>query len=329
MSVAGPSQGARSPAAGQRTAQTGNATSVAPVVGVIGTGAMGMGVVRSLAGHRVPTFTRDIRPEADREAAALGARPCPSAAALAREVTVAIVLVVDDTQVDEALFGAHGAASAFAPGSVVVLSSTLDPLYVAALGSRLAVHGVELVDAPVSGGPAKASAGTMTMMVAGSSAARERCAPVFARIAGRVFEVGDRPGQAATFKIVNNLLAAVNLAAGAEALALAKKAGIDPRAALDVIGASSGASWIVADRMPRALSGDKAVRAATRILAKDVGIAAALGERVNADVPFARAARRAFEDALGAGLGDEDDAAMLHLFARRAGVTIGETEQPV
>lgn len=297
---------------------------VAPVVGVIGTGAMGMGVVRSLARHGVRTFTRDIRPEADREAAALGALPCASAAVLAREASVAIVLVVDDAQIDDVLFGAHGAASAFAPGSVVVVSSTVDPLYIAALESRLAVHRIELVDAPVSGGPAKASAGTMTMMVAGSSSARARCAPVFGRIAGRVFEVGDRPGQAATFKIVNNLLAAVNLAAGAEALVLAKKAGIDPRAALDVINASSGASWIVADRMQRALSGDKSVRAAMKILAKDVGIAETLGARVHADVPFARAAQRAFDDAVSAGLGDEDDAAMLQLFAKRAGVTIGD-----
>jgi 3-hydroxyisobutyrate dehydrogenase-like beta-hydroxyacid dehydrogenase len=291
---------------------------------VIGTGAMGLGVVRSLARHGVRTFTRDIRPEADREAAALGAVPCTSAAALARETSVVIVLVVDDAQVDDVLFGANGAASAFAPGSVVVVSSTVDPLYVAALASRLAKHAIELVDAPVSGGPAKASAGTMTMMVAGSSTARERCAPVFSRIAGRVFEVGDQAGQAATFKIVNNLLAAVNLAAGAEALVLAKKAGIDPRTALDVINASSGASWIVADRMERALSGDTRVRAATKILAKDVGIAAALGARVHADVPFARAAQRAFEEAVSAGLGDEDDAAMLHLFAKRAGLTIGD-----
>ncbi len=295
-----------------------------PVVGVIGTGAMGMGVVRSLARHGMRTFTRDIRPEADREAAALGAVPCASAAALAREANVAIVLVVDDAQVDEVLFGAHGAASAFVPGSVVVVSSTLDPLYVAALEPRLAAHSVDLVDAPVSGGPAKASAGTMTMMVAGSSAARERAAPVLSRIAGRVFEVGERPGQAATFKIVNNLLAAVNLAAGAEALVLAKKAGIDPRAALELINASSGASWIVADRMDRALSGDNGVRAATKILAKDVGIAAALGARMRVDVPFARAAQRAFQDAVASGLGDEDDAAMLRFFANRAGLTIGD-----
>lgn len=280
-----------------------------PVVGVVGTGAMGMGVVRSLAQHRIATLTRDIRPAADREAAALGARPCSSPAALAHDADVVIVLVVDAAQIDDVLFGADGAARALRPGGVIVVSSTVDPAYLGALDQRL--EGVALVDAPVSGGPAKAADGTMTMMVSGAATARDRCRPVLQRIAGRVFEVGDRPGQAATFKIVNNLLAAVNLAAGAEALALAQRAGIDPSAALDIVGASSGASWIVADRMPRALAGDTEVRAATRILAKDIGIAVALGARVHAELPFAKEALRAFEAALAAGYGDEDDGALL------------------
>jgi putative dehydrogenase len=291
-------------------------------VGVIGTGAMGMGVVRSLARHRVRTFTRDVRPEADREALLLGATPCASPAALAAEVDLVIVLVVDDVQVDEVLFGASGAVANLAPDSVVVLSSTLDPAFVAALAPRLRAMDVHLVDAPVSGGPVKASEGTMTMMVAGDSHARALCAEVFARIAGRVFHVGENAGEAATFKIVNNLLAAVNLAAAAEALVLAKKAGLDPRAAVDVILASSGASWMTADRMPRVLAGDESVRAATKILAKDAALAAALGERLSTDVTFARAASRAFDDAIRAGYGERDDASLLEFFATRAGVTL-------
>src|SRR5688572_25845309 len=130
-------------------------------VGVIGTGAMGMGVVRSLVRHGVRTFTRDIRPAADREAALLGAMPCASPAALATQVDIVIVLVVDDAQVDDVLFGPGGAAPALARESVVVLSSTLDPAFVAGLAPRLREMNVQLVDAPVSGGPARASEGTM------------------------------------------------------------------------------------------------------------------------------------------------------------------------
>ena len=290
-------------------------------VGVIGTGAMGMGVVQSLRRAGVPTFTRDVRAEADREALALGATPCASPAHVANHAAIVIVLVVDEVQVDEVLFGANGAAPALAHGSVVVLSSTLDPAYVESVSARLESVNGDLLDAPVSGGPARASEGTMTMMVAGREQARLRCADVLSRIAGRVFHVGDRAGQAATFKIVNNLLAAVNLAAAAEALVLAMKAGLDPRSALEVILASSGASWMTADRMPRVLSGDASVRAATKILAKDALLAASLGDRLDVDVPFAHAARRAFAGAVSAGYGEHDDSSLLTLFAQRAGVT--------
>jgi 3-hydroxyisobutyrate dehydrogenase-like beta-hydroxyacid dehydrogenase len=290
----------------------------APVAGVVGVGAMGMGVVRSLRRHGVPTVARDLRAEPMAEAAALGAATAQSSSDLARRVDVAILLVVDDREIEDVLFGVDGAAAAFRPGATVVVSSTVDPRYVAALAPRLEARKIAVVDAPVSGGPAKAAAGTMTMMVSGAHAARERCAPLFSRIAGQVYTVGDAPGDAMTFKIVNNLLAAANLAAGAEALVLAQRAGIDPAKALEVIDASSGASWIVADRMARELAGDRGVRAATKILAKDVGIAAALAQRVGAPSTFADAAAAAFRAAVDAGYGEEDDAAMLRFFAERS-----------
>jgi 3-hydroxyisobutyrate dehydrogenase-like beta-hydroxyacid dehydrogenase len=172
------------------------------------------------------------------------------------------------------------------------------------------LHGVALVDAPVSGGPRRAADGTMTVMVAGDAAAVAQCEPVFRVTAGRVFRVGTAPGEAAKFKIVNNLLAAVNLAAGAEALALAVRAGLDPQQFVDIVNASSGASWMFADRMPRALARDFAPRAAAKILAKDVGIAAEFAARLGQDAPFAIAARSAFQRLVDAGHGELDDAAI-------------------
>jgi 3-hydroxyisobutyrate dehydrogenase-like beta-hydroxyacid dehydrogenase len=286
-----------------------------PAVGVVGTGLMGMGVVRSLRRHGVLTFARDIDAAKMAEAASLGAAVAASSPEVARQSDVVILLVVDDVQIDEVLF-AEGMAKALRQGAILVVSSTVDPQYVAALPQRLG-HGIHVLDAPVSGGPAKAHAGTMTLMVSGAAAARERCAGVFAAIAGNVFAVGERPGQAMTYKIVNNLLAAANLAAGAQALVLAQRAGIDPAQALEVIDASSGASWIVAERMARELAGDRGVRAATKVLAKDVAIAAALAQRVGAPDSFARAAVEAFRGAVAAGYGEEDDAALLRFFAAR------------
>ncbi len=290
-------------------------------IGVIGAGAMGMGVVRSLLRAGFRTFVRDIRPGAEREAATFGARPCPSPAELAAACEITIVLVVDAAQVETVLFGPDGAVAALPPGGIVLLASTVDPDFVAALGPRVATVGGMLVDAPVSGGPARAADGTMTMMVAGGDAALDRCAALFEAIAGRVFRVGTQPGDAAKFKIVNNLLAAVNLAAGAEALALAAKAGLDPRLVVDVVNASSGASWIFADRMPRALAGDYAPRAAARILTKDVGIAVDLAARLGIAAPLAGAARTAFAAAVAAGLGEADDAVIYRWNRRQASLS--------
>jgi L-threonate 2-dehydrogenase len=281
-----------------------------PFVGVIGIGAMGMGVVASLLRGGFPTHARDIRREAQREAESRGATCHQDAASLARACEIAIVLVVDAAQVDDVLFGIGGAASAFPPGAIVMLSSTVAPDYTSALAARLAACGVTLVDAPVSGGPRRAADGSMTMMVSGDAEALARCEPVFGAVAGRVFRLGDAPGDAAKFKIVNNLLAAVNLAAGAEALKLAIRAGLDPQRVVDIVNASSGGSWIFADRAPRALAGDFAPRAAAKILAKDVGIAVEFAARLGADATFANAAHAAFRGMVDSGHGELDDAAI-------------------
>jgi 3-hydroxyisobutyrate dehydrogenase-like beta-hydroxyacid dehydrogenase len=290
-----------------------------PRAGVVGTGAMGLGIAASLVRSGIETYARDIDPRAAAAAGTAGAHVLESAAALGARAEVALLVVVDDRQIDSVLFDPDGIAGAMPPGGIVVVCSTVDPRFVEELAPRLARHRLSLVDAPISGGPARAAEGTMTMMVAGEAAARSRCRPLFEAMAGRVFDVGDTPGQAATFKIVNNLLAAANLAAGAEALALARRAGLEPRSVLEVIGASSGASWIVADRMSRALAGDHGVRAAARILAKDASIATALARRLGACDRFATAAARSFAEAVEAGLGEADDSVLLALFERAGG----------
>ncbi|HVO89077.1 MAG TPA: NAD(P)-dependent oxidoreductase [Casimicrobiaceae bacterium] len=295
-----------------------SAQSWAERVGVIGAGAMGMGVVRSLRRHGVDVVVRDIRIEAEREASALGAQLARSPAELARNCCIAIVLVVDEPQVEAVLFGESGAAHAFAHDSIVVLSSTLAPDYVVALEPRLARHGVTLVDAPVSGGPRKAHDGSMTMMVGGPEIALARCAPLFAFIAGNVFRTGI-VGTGAKCKIANNLLAAANLAAAAEAFALASEAGVDPAMFVELVRASSGASWIFDDRIPRVLAQDYAPRAATRVLAKDVGIAVDYAAKLQVDVPLARAARAVFAAAIADGYGEEDDASIIKAALHRTG----------
>jgi len=280
-------------------------------VGVVGPGAMGLGIVASLVRNGFRVVARDVRPEADARAAAAGATVLGSPAEVARAAPIVVVIVVDAGQIDEVLFAPDGILASGTRDRTVLVASTVDPDYVKGLPARVAAAGVTMLDTPVSGGPAKAAAGTMTLMVAGPADARERCAGVFAAIAGRTFAISDRVGDAAATKVVNNLLAAANLAAAAEALALAEALGLDLRATADVISASSGASWIFDDRVPRALDGDWFPRAAARILAKDVGIACDVAARVRANATFARAAREAHADTVAAGYGEDDDAAIV------------------
>jgi 3-hydroxyisobutyrate dehydrogenase-like beta-hydroxyacid dehydrogenase len=288
-------------------------------VGVIGTGAMGGGVVQSLVRAGLTTLARDIRPEAQDLAVRHGAVPTASAADVARSADAIVILVVDAEQVETVLFGTDGVTTAQPSAGVVLVSSTVDPAYVCDVAPRLAARGIALLDAPVSGGPAKAASGTMTMIVSGDTDAFARMHPVLERITGRLFAVGSRPGDASTFKIVNNLLAAANLAAGAEALAIAQAAGLDLRRVFDVVAASSGASWIFGDRVPRALADDYAPRAAATLLWKDVGIAESLAKRLDVEAPFTRLARSLFADALAAGCGDEDDAVLVRRALEAAG----------
>jgi L-threonate 2-dehydrogenase len=287
-------------------------SSLAPTAlraGVIGTGAMGGGVVQSLVRAGIATSARDILAEAQARAVGHGAAGCASPAEVARASDVVIVLVVDAEQVELVLFGPEGVVSAAARDRLVLVSSTVDPLYVKDLAPRLAAAGIALLDAPVSGGPAKAAAGTMTMMVSGEEAALLRVRHLLDRIAGSIFVLGARAGDASTFKIVNNLLAGANLAA----LALAHAAGLDLERVRDVVNASSGGSWIFADRISRALQNDLLPRAAVKLLAKDVAIAVALAERLRVDAPFSMLARSAFSAAVAAGHAEDDDAVLMRL----------------
>ena len=138
---------------------------------------------------------------------------------------------------------------------------------------QLATHAIDLLDAPISGGPARAEDGTLSMMLACDPALRARHDRVLNDIASRLFYIGPKVGDAARTKLVNNMLAGINLVAAAEAMALGARLGLDRRALFDVIAASSGASWIGTDRMARALAGDWVPRARAAILTKDVGLA--------------------------------------------------------
>lgn len=268
-------------------------------VGVVGVGAMGMGIARTLLGKGFDVSVRDVVAGREREAIAAGANP------LTGDVDVLVSAVVDAAQT-KSVIEEH---SARAP--VFVMCSTIAP----ADSERFAavLHGIEvaMLDAPISGGPARAHAGTLSMMASGSDRAFELAGPVIEAMARKVFRIGKRAGDGSRMKVVNNMLAAANIAAGCEAMAMASLLGLDLRQAADVIQASSGASWMFGDRMPRALAGDYAPTAASRVLLKDVSLFVHEARRLGLTAPMAECAREIFADTVERGYAEEDDAAVL------------------
>jgi L-threonate 2-dehydrogenase len=278
-------------------------------IGLIGVGAMGLAMAQRLrdGGHAV--VVRDIDPAREALARAARCTVAASPAALAGEVELLIIAVVDGAQTHAVLFGADGAARTLRRGSTVLLCPTIAPADVEAAAAQLAELGVDALDAPMSGGPQRAREGQMSLMVAGSEAAFERCLPLLRELSSHLFCIGPRAGDGARTKLVNNLLAAINLAGAAEALALAQRLGLNAATTLGVIEQSSGQSWIGSDRAHRWLASDHAVRARVALLAKDSALA--LAEAGGATYPLGAAAATAFAQALAAGLADADDAALI------------------
>jgi len=285
-------------------------------IGIIGIGAMGFAMATNLQDRGHAPLVRDIDPAAESAASARGLSTCASPAELAARCELIAIVVVDAAQIDEVLFGAAGAvhaggASGAAERPAVMICSTIAAADTERFRDRLAGHGIALLDAPISGGPVRAAAGTMSMMLACEQVLLDRFGSLLREMAGTLFYVGEKVGDAARTKLVNNLLAGINLVAGAEALALGARLGLDKRALFEVIKASSGASWIVTDRMARALEGDYVPRARSVILTKDVGLAVQMADAAGVDTPLGDAALALFKATVAAGFGELDDAAVI------------------
>ena len=280
-------------------------------VAIVGVGNMGAGMATRLLSLGWPLHVHDVDAARVSALASLGAQPAANAAQAVRQAQALIVCVVDAAQSAEVLFGVQGAAPAMQPGQLVMLCPTLAPEETQALASRLAEQGLLVLDAPMSGGPLRARDGSMSLMVAGADQAFSQYGALLNALSSKVFRISDRVGDGARTKLVNNLLAGINLVGAAEALAMAQRLGLDPTQTLGVIEQSSGQSWIGSDRMTRALAGDWAPRARMALLEKDTRLAVQAAHAAGFDGPLGLATRDVFAQASAAGLQDLDDAALL------------------
>jgi 3-hydroxyisobutyrate dehydrogenase len=279
---------------------------------------MGSGMAASLrrAGYDMHVF--DVRQEVADKFAKDGGQAYKNVAELGAACDVVVSVVVNAAQTEAVLFGPNsdgtGCAAAMRAGSVFVMCSTVDPNWSVALEARLEKLGLHYVDAPISGGAAKAASGEMTMMTAAKPAAYAKCENILNAMAGKVYKLGDHAGAGSKVKIINQLLAGVHIAAAAEAMALGLREGVNPDALYDVITHSAGNSWMFENRMAHVLAADYTPLSAVDIFVKDLGLVLDMARASKFPLPLSSTAHQMFMQASTAGFAKEDDSAVIKIF---------------
>ncbi|WP_089676291.1 L-threonate dehydrogenase [Halomonas shengliensis] len=290
-------------------------------IGVIGLGAMGRGTALALHERGLDVVGCDIIEQARQAFEAGGGRSVALPSDLA-DCHVVVVLVVNAQQVESVLFGEQGLARHLTPGSLVIQCATVAPAFARELGERLGSLGLAMLDAPVSGGAAKARSGELSVMASGDAGAFEKAEPVLDAMAATVYRLGDSAGVGSSMKLVNQLLAGVHIATAAEAMALGIRLGLDPETVYEVITHSAGNSWMFENRVPHILKGDYTPLSAVDIFVKDLNLVHETGRDLALPTPVASSALQQFTAARGAGFGREDDAAVIKVYQRLSGIDL-------
>lgn len=283
---------------------------------IVGLGSMGMGAAKSCINAGLTTYGVDLNPQALTTLQQAGAKQAATCADdFAAKLDALLLLVVNAAQVKQILFGDNGLAAKLKPNTPVMVSSTISAADAKQIEQQLLALGLNMLDAPVSGGAAKAAEGQMTVMASGAESTFRQLQPVLDAIAGKVYRIGEEIGLGATVKIIHQLLAGVHIAAGAEAMALAARAGIPLDVMYDVVTHAAGNSWMFENRMRHVVDGDYAPKSAVDIFVKDLGLVADTAKALHFPLPLASTAFNMFTAASNAGFGKEDDSAVIKIFA--------------
>jgi len=291
-------------------------------LGVIGLGTMGYGAAISSRRRGFSTLGLDISPANIKRFTDTGGKVASDITALTAECDAFLILVVNAAQTEAVLFGENGLAAHAKPGSVIIAAATVDPSLPPVWEKQLNERGLHFIDGPVSGGAVKAEAGEMTVMASGKPEAFAVAHDVLEAYAGKVYRLGDHAGPGSTVKMVNQHLAGVHIAASCEAMALGIKAGADPHQLYEVICNSAGMSWMFQNRVPHILAGDYTPLSAVNIFVKDLGIVLDAAQKLTMALPLASSAHQLYLGASGAGFGQQDDSAVIKLYAQMTGITL-------
>jgi 3-hydroxyisobutyrate dehydrogenase len=258
-----------------------------------------------------------VRLEHARQFCESGGTVCKTIKELGSICDVVVSVVVNAAQTEEVLFGSPtspGLVDSLKPQSVFVMCSTVDPNISISFESRLAEKNILYVDAPISGGAAKAASGEMTMMTSACAAAYEQVNSILDAMSGTVYRLGDKAGIGSKVKVINQLLAGVHIAVAAEAMALGLREGVDASALYEVITHSAGNSWMFENRMAHVLAANYEPLSAVDIFVKDLGIVLDMARASKFPLPLSSTAHQMFMQASTAGFAKEDDSAVIKIF---------------
>jgi len=272
-------------------------------IGFAGLGIMGAPMAANLSKAGFPLAVWNRTRSRTEPLAALGAAVCGSPRELAARSDVVVTMVSDTPDVEAVLFGAEGAAAGLRPGSVVIDMSTISPRATVDFAQRLAAIPAYMLDAPVSGGEAGAKAGTLSIMAGGEPEVYERCLPVL-RAMGRNIVYAGPSGSGQKTKLVNQVVASLNLLAAVEGLRLAKAAGLDAEKTLEAVGAGAAGSWMLANLGPKIALGDTRPGFFIRLHQKDLRLAKEFFEENRLAGPGTELTYRLFTEAVEKGLGE-------------------------
>jgi 3-hydroxyisobutyrate dehydrogenase len=288
-------------------------------VGFIGLGNMGMGMAGNLLKAGFPVIGFDVRKDAREKFREMGGQAAGSLLEVAQKTRVSVLVVLNFAQIEEVVFGKQGLKEGLRSGDILIVSSTIAPSQVRSLGEKLQAQGVQVLDAPISGGKEGAEAGTLSIMAGGKKEAYEKCLPLLQAMGKNIYYMGGL-GNGLSLKLVNNLLVAVNNLAVAEAVSLGTRAGVDPKIILEVIPKSAGDSWMFRNRAYRMVDRDFACRGELDILVKDLGYVLEMAKSVKQPLVLTTLAREIYQMASNLGHGKEDDSAVVKAVETMAGI---------
>ncbi|NCW32610.1 MAG: NAD(P)-dependent oxidoreductase, partial [Betaproteobacteria bacterium] len=296
-------------------------------IGLIGAGLMGMAMAERLQACGQQVYLCDVDPARQALGRSLGMQVETAPAALALQCSRILIVVLDALQVRDVLYGGSLASpasplpdrllAALKHDHRIMFCSTVSPQEASFACEQVTQAGALALDTPISGGPARARRGEISMMIAGPLATSSSFAEVLDLLSTKKFYISERYGDGSRAKLVNNLLAAINLVGAAEAMALGERIGLDPNMLLHLISESSGASWMLSHRMPRALGQEAGITAQTHVLSKDVILANAMAGELGLDLPLGALAAAHMQATCDAGWREADDSAVFLWYQKR------------